>query len=60
EWMGVLLSIALVGFPVSIGIAILRHRLFDMTSSSGRTFTYAIISAALAIVYFGANLIAQA
>ena len=59
EWMGVLLSIALVGFPVSIGIAILRHRLFDIDLIVRRTFTYAIISAALAIVYFGANLIAQ-
>ena len=59
EWTGVLLSFVFVAFPVSIGIAILRHRLFDIDLIVRRTFTYAIISAALAIVYFGANLIAQ-
>ena len=59
EWAGVLLSFVFVAFPVSIGIAILRHRLFDIDLIVRRTFTYAIISAALAIVYFGANLIAQ-
>ena len=30
EWAGVLLSFVFVAFPVSIGIAILRHRLFDI------------------------------
>jgi len=59
EWMGPLLNIAFIGFPVSIGIAILRHRLFDIDVIIRRTATYAIVSAALAIVYFGANVIAQ-
>jgi len=59
EWMGPLLNVAFIGFPVSIGIAILRHRLFDIDVIIRRTATYAIVSAALAIVYFGANVIAQ-
>jgi hypothetical protein len=59
EWMGPLLNIAFIGFPVSIGIAILRHRLFDIDVIIRRTATYAIVSAALAIVYLGANVIVQ-
>jgi len=59
EWMGPLLNVAFIGFPVSIGIAILRHRLFDIDVIIRRTATYAIVSAALAIVYLGANVIAQ-
>ena len=50
---------SLILFPVCLAIAILRYRLFDINVILRRTVTYAIVSGALAIVYFGANVIAQ-
>jgi hypothetical protein len=50
---------SLILFPVCLAIAILRYRLFDINVILRRTVTYAIVSGALAIVYFGVNVIAQ-
>jgi hypothetical protein len=44
---------------VAVAISILRYRLFDIDIILRRTVTYAIVSGALAIIYFGANIIAQ-
>jgi cation transporter-like permease len=52
-------SLASAALPLSVGIAILRYRLWDIDVIVRRTVTYAIVSAALAIVYFGANIVAQ-
>lgn len=52
-------QVALGMIPLSIGVAILRHRLFDIDIVIRRTVAYAIISAALAIIYLGANIVAQ-
>ena len=51
------MSFGVIG--VTLAIAILRYRLFDINIILRRTVTYAILSAALAIIYFGANVIAQ-
>jgi hypothetical protein len=46
--------------PLSIGIAILRYRLFDIDILINRTLVYGLLSAILASVYFGGVVASQA
>ncbi len=46
--------IYVMSFPITIGIAILRHRLYDIDIIIRKTIQYALITAILALVYFGA------
>ncbi len=60
EWAGyVVLIAALVGFPISIGIAIVRYRLYEIDTLINRTLVYALLTAILAAVYFGAVVLLQ-
>jgi hypothetical protein len=60
EWAGfVILIAALIGFPISIGIAIVRYRLYEIDTLINRTLVYALITAILAAVYFGAVVLFQ-
>jgi signal transduction histidine kinase len=49
-------AIALTSWPVGIGVAILRYRLYDVDLVISRTFTYATLTIVLAAVYIGAVL----
>jgi hypothetical protein len=51
---------ALIGFPISIGIAIVRYRLYEIDLIINRSLVYGALSATLALIYFGGVATTQA
>jgi len=45
--------VALVSFPISIGIAIVRYRRYEIDTLINRTLVYGALTAALVALYFG-------
>ena len=61
EWVGyALVLIGLVGFPVSMGIAVTRYRLYEIDILVNRTLVYGALTVTLALVYFGGVTATQA
>jgi cytochrome b subunit of formate dehydrogenase len=56
----ILLPLALPSIPVAVGIAILKHRLYDIDLIINRTLVYGVLTGILALVYFGGVAITQA
>ena len=53
-WVGFVLStVGLFGIPISLGVAILRYRLFEIDLIINRTLVYGLLTATLALFYFG-------
>lgn len=55
----VMIVIALTGIPVATGLAILKHRLYDIDLIIRRTLVYGVLSVFLAGLYFGVVLALQ-
>jgi hypothetical protein len=58
--MNNLILLAYAGVPIAVGIAILKHRLYDIEIIVNRALVYASLTAILALLYFGGVMATQA
>ena len=60
QWVGyVVFVVGLVGMPISMGIAILRYRLYEIDILINRTLVYGALTAMLVALYFGGIVVLQ-
>lgn len=54
-----LFNLMLAGFPVAVGIAIFKYRLYDIDLIIRRTLIYSVLTAMLLVVYFASVVVLQ-
>jgi hypothetical protein len=59
EWLDNLAWFGLAALPVSMGVAILKHRLYEIDRIISRTLAYAVVTGVLVGVYAGLVLLAS-
>jgi hypothetical protein len=62
-WLDLLSYVALLSFtavPIAVGFAVLRYRLYNIDLIINRTVVYGVLTAALALTYFGGVTATQA
>jgi hypothetical protein len=52
-WLFLIVILAFLGLPISIGVAVLRYRLYDIDIIINRTLVYGSLTAMLVALYFG-------
>lgn len=57
--LSTLAPLSLPSIPLAVGIAILRHRLYDIDAIINRTLVYGLLTAVLALVYSGGVVLSQ-
>jgi hypothetical protein len=57
---GVFFGLSVITLPAAIGVAILRYRLYEIDVVINRTLVYGLLTAMLALVYFGGVTATQA
>jgi hypothetical protein len=55
----IVITAVMIGFPLVIGIAVLKYRLYDIDIIIRRTLVYGLLTAVLIAVYFGVVIVAQ-
>ena len=53
------MQVALIGMPISMGIAILRYRLYEIDTLINRTLVYGSLTVTLIALYFGGIVVLQ-